>query len=305
MHRYIFRRVGQAILSLFLLSIIIFAVVRLTGDPLTLLLNDQATDEDRAKLREALGLDKPWPVQYWIFASNFLTGDFGNSIRGGTPVEDLVASRVFASLKLAGAAILFVLAIAIPLGIITAVKKGTPVDTSGRFIAVFAQSAPSFWVGIILIQIFSVNLGLLPTSGTGGIDHYVLPAFTLSLFVIAGVMRLLRSSMLEVLDAEYIKLARIKGVPEWKVVIKHSLRNALIPVVTFGGTYVATFVTFGILAEVVFAWPGLGRLLFEGIVFRDFPVIQALVLLAGALVITANLVVDILYAYIDPRIRYQ
>jgi peptide/nickel transport system permease protein len=305
MHRYIFRRIGQAILSLFLLSIIIFAVVRLTGDPLTLLLNDQATDEDRAKLREALGLDKPWPVQYWIFASNFLTGDFGNSIRGGTPVEDLVASRVFASLKLAGAAILFVLAIAIPLGIITAVKKGTPVDTSGRFIAVFAQSAPSFWVGIILIQIFSVNLGLLPTSGTGGIDHYVLPAFTLSLFVIAGVMRLLRSSMLEVLDAEYIKLARIKGVPEWKVVIKHSLRNALIPVVTFGGTYVATFVTFGILAEVVFAWPGLGRLLFEGIVFRDFPVIQALVLLAGALVITANLVVDILYAYIDPRIRYQ
>src|SRR5918999_1931432 len=283
MHRYIFRRIGQAILSLFLLSIIIFAVVRLTGDPLTLLLNDQATDEDRDKLREALGLDKPWPVQYWIFASNFLTGDFGNSIRGGTPVEDLVASRVFASLKLAGAAILFVLAIAIPLGIITAVKKGTPVDTSGRFIAVFAQSAPSFWVGIILIQIFSVNLGLLPTSGTGGIDHYVLPAFTLSLFVIAGVMRLLRSSMLEVLDAEYIKLARIKGVPEWKVVIKHSLRNALIPVVTFGGTYVATFVTFGILAEVVFAWPGLGRLLFEGIVFRDFPVIQALVLLAGAL----------------------
>jgi ABC-type dipeptide/oligopeptide/nickel transport system permease component len=305
MHRYIFRRIGQAILSLFLLSIIIFAVVRLTGDPLTLLLNDQATDEDRAKLREALGLDKPWPAQYWIFASNFLTGDFGNSIRGGTPVEDLVASRVFASLKLAGAAILFVLAIAIPLGIITAVKKGTPVDTSGRFIAVFAQSAPSFWVGIILIQIFSVNLGLLPTSGTGGIDHYVLPAFTLSLFVIAGVMRLLRSSMLEVLDAEYIKLARIKGVPEWKVVIKHSLRNALIPVVTFGGTYVATFVTFGILAEVVFAWPGLGRLLFEGIVFRDFPLIQALVLLAGALVITANLVVDILYAYIDPRIRYQ
>lgn len=305
MQRYIVRRVAQAILSLFLLSIIIFVVVRLTGDPLTLLLNDQATAEDRARLRAALGLDKPWPVQYWIFARNFVTGDFGNSIRGGTPVQELVASRVLASLKLAGAGILFVLAVAVPLGIIAAVMRDTLVDTGARFLAIFGQSAPSFWVGIILIQIFSVKLGLLPTSGTGGIDHYVLPAVTLSLFVVAGVMRLLRSSMLEVLDAEYIKLARIKGVPEWNIVIKHSLRNALIPVVTFGGTYVATFVSFGALAEVVFAWPGLGRLLFESIVFRDFPVIQALVLLAGGLIIAANLGVDILYAYIDPRIRYQ
>ena len=304
MQRYMLRRFAQAVLSLFLLSIIIFVAVRLTGDPLTLLLSEEATEEDRLALQSALGLDRPMPVQYLIFARDFLTGDFGNSIRGGTPVEDLVRSRIFASIKLAGAAILIVVVVAIPLGVLAAVNKGKITDTLARLIAVVGQSVPAFWLGIVLIQVFSVRLGLLPTSGMGGVDHYILPAVTLSLFVIAGVMRLLRSSMLETLDTEYIKLARIKGVAEGKVVWKHALRNALVPVVTFGGTYVATLITFGILAEVVFAWPGLGRLLFDGIVVRDFPVVQAMVLLAGALVIGANLAVDILYAYIDPRIRY-
>ncbi len=304
MRRYIIRRAAEAVLSLFLLSVIIFIVVRLTGDPLILLLSEEATEEDRAALTVALGLDKPMPVQYVIFAKEFLTGDFGNSIRGGTPVEDLIMSRIMPSLKLAASAVLIVLVVAVPLGVIAAVNKGKIADAVARFIAVAGQSVPAFWMGIVLIQIFAVQLGLLPTSGMGGIDHYILPAVTLSLFVIAGVMRLLRSSMLETLDTEYVKLARIKGIPEHKVVWKHSLRNALIPVVTFGGTYVATFITFGILAEVVFAWPGLGRLLFDGIVVRDFPVVQAMVLLAGALVISANLAVDVLYAYIDPRIRY-
>ena len=304
MRRYIIRRAAQAVLSLFLLSVIIFIVVRLTGDPLILLLSEEATDADRAALAAALGLDQPMPVQYVYFARDFLTGDFGNSIRGGTPVEDLIRSRMVPSLKLAGAAMLIVLAVAVPLGVVAAVHKGTITDTIARFIAVAGQSVPAFWMGIVLIQIFAVQLDLLPTSGMGGISHYILPAFTLSLFVIAGVMRLLRSSMLETLDTEYVKLARIKGIEEYRVIWKHSLRNALIPVITFGGTYVATFITFGILAEVVFAWPGLGRLLFDGIVVRDFPVVQAMVLLAGALVISANLVVDILYAYIDPRIRY-
>ena len=294
MRRYIIRRAAEAVLSLFLLSVIIFIVVRLTGDPLILLLSEEATEEDRAALTVALGLDKPMPVQYVIFAKEFLTGDFGNSIRGGTPVEDLIMSRIMPSLKLAASAVLIVLVVAVPLGVIAAVNKGKIADAVARFIAVAGQSVPAFWMGIVLIQIFAVQLGLLPTSGMGGIDHYILPA----------VMRLLRSSMLETLDTEYVKLARIKGIPEHKVVWKHSLRNALIPVVTFGGTYVATFITFGILAEVVFAWPGLGRLLFDGIVVRDFPVVQAMVLLAGALVISANLAVDVLYAYIDPRIRY-
>ena len=304
MRRYILVRAFQAVLSLFLLSIIIFVVVRLTGDPLSLLLSDEATEEDRAALEASLGLDKPMPLQYLIFAKNFLQADFGNSIRGGTPVEDLILSRIMPSVKLAAAALLIVLAVAVPLGVIAAVNKGKIVDAIARFIAVAGQSVPAFWMGIILIQIFAVRLDLLPTSGMGGIEHYILPAFTLSLFVIAGVMRLLRSSMLETLDTEYIKLARIKGIGENKVIWKHALRNALVPVVTFGGTYVATLITFGILAEVVFAWPGLGRLLFDGIVVRDFPVVQAMVILAGALVIAANLIVDILYAYIDPRIRF-
>ena len=304
MRRYIIVRALQAILSLFLLSIIIFVVVRLTGDPLTLLLSEEATEEDRLALQASLGLDKPIPVQYLRFASNFLQADFGNSIRGGTPVGGLIASRVMPSLKLAAAALVIVLVVAVPLGVIAAVNKGKIGDTVARLIAVFGQSVPAFWMGIILIQIFAVRLDLLPTSGMGGPQHYVLPAITLSLFIIAGVMRLLRSSMLESLDTEYINLARVKGVPERKVIWKHALRNALLPVVTFGGTYVATLITFGILAEVVFAWPGLGRLLFDGIVVRDFPVVQAMVILAGAMVIGANLVVDILYAYIDPRIRY-
>ena len=304
MRRYIVVRALQAVLSLFLLSIIIFVVVRLTGDPLTLLLSEEATEEDRAALEAALGLDKPMPVQYLIFARNFLQADFGNSIGGGTPVEDLIVSRMMPSVKLAAAALVIVLAVAVPLGVIAAVNKGKIGDGLARFVVVVGQSVPAFWLGIVLIQIFAVRLDILPTSGMGGPEHYILPAVTLSLFVIAGVMRLLRSSMLETLDTEYINLARSKGISENKVIWKHALRNALVPVVTFGGTYVATLITFGILAEVVFAWPGLGRLLFDGIVVRDFPVVQAMVILAGALVITANLVVDILYAYIDPRIRY-
>ena len=304
MRRYILVRALQAVLSLFLLSIIIFVVVRLTGDPLTLLLSEEATEEDRLALEAALGLDKPMPVQYLIFARNFLQADFGNSIRGGTPVEGLILSRIMPSVKLAAAALLIVLVVAVPLGVVAAVNKGKITDTIARFIAVAGQSVPAFWMGIVLIQIFAVRLDLLPTSGMGGPQHYILPAITLSLFVIAGVMRLLRSSMLETLDTEYIKLARIKGISEGMVIWKHALRNALVPVVTFGGTYVATLITFGILAEVVFAWPGLGRLLFDAIVVRDFPAVQTVVILAGALVIAANLVVDIAYAYIDPRIRY-
>ena len=240
MRRYILVRALQAVLSLFLLSIIIFVVVRLTGDPLTLLLSEEATEEDRQALEAALGLDKPMPVQYLIFARDFLQADFGNSIRGGTPVEGLILSRIMPSVKLAAAALLIVLVVAVPLGVVAAVNKGKITDTIARFIAVAGQSVPAFWMGIVLIQIFAVRLDLLPTSGMGGPQHYILPAITLSLFVIAGVMRLLRSSMLETLDTEYIKLARIKGISEGMVIWKHALRNALVPVVTFGGTYVAT-----------------------------------------------------------------
>lgn len=305
MQQYILRRTGQSVIALFLLSVIVFGVVRLTGDPTYLLIDEQNTEEQRLEIRRALGLDRHVVIQYGIFVGNFLQGDFGRSVRGRTPVKDQVVERIMPSVKLAGAAIVFILVTAVPLGVIAAVKKGTIVDSSAKLIAVLGQSLPSFWLGIILIEIFAVQLDLLPTQGMGGISHYILPAFTLSLFLIAGVMRLLRSSMLDVLDSEYIKLARLKGLSEARVVWKHALRNSLIAVVTFGGTYIAALITLAILVEVVFAWPGLGRLVFNGIINRDFPLVQTLVILTGALVIFVNLLVDILYAYLDPRVRFE
>ena len=280
-------------------------LVRLTGDPSYLLIDESNTEEQRLEIRRALGLDRHIVIQYGIFAGNFLQGDFGRSVRGRTPVRDQVVERIMPSVKLAGFAVLIILITAVPLGVIAAVKKGTIVDSAAKLVAVLGQSLPSFWVGIIFIEIFAVQLDLFPTQGIGGFSHYVLPGVTLSLFLIAGVMRLLRSSMLDVLDSEYIKLARIKGLSENRVIWKHAVRNSLIAVVTFGGTYVAALITLAILVEVVFAWPGLGRLVFNGIVNRDFPLVQALVILTGALVITVNLFVDILYAYLDPRVRFE
>jgi peptide/nickel transport system permease protein len=284
---------------------VIFVLGRLTGDPVSLLLPPDATQEAEDLLRASLKLDQPWPVQYWQFISGAVRLDFGQSIKARRPVTELIQPKIMNSLKLGAAGMLITLLTGIPLGVIAAVKRDTFVDTGANLIAVLGQSLPQFWVGIMLIQIFTVQLGLLPASGTGGITHYLMPAFTLGWFVTAGVMRLLRSSMLEVLDSEFIKLARIKGLPEYKIIWKHSLKNALIPVLTFSGTYFAAFVTGAILVETVFAWPGLGRLVYDSIIWRDFPVLQSLILMIAAVVIAVNLVVDLLYAYIDPRIRYN
>ncbi len=305
MQQYILRRSFQSIIALFLLSVIVFGVVRLTGDPSYLLIDESASEEQRLEIRRGLGLDRPLVVQYGIFIGNFMQGDLGRSVRGRTPVKDLLADRLMPSVKLAGFALLIIVVTAVPLGVIAAVKKGTIIDSAAKLVAVLGQSLPSFWLGIILIEIFAVQFDLLPAQGMGGISHYVLPGFTLSLFLVAGVMRLLRSSMLDVLDSEYIKLARVKGLSESKVIWKHALKNSLIAVVTFGGTYVAALITLAILVEVVFAWPGLGRMVFNGIINRDFPVVQSLVILTGALVIAVNLLVDILYAYLDPRVRFE
>jgi peptide/nickel transport system permease protein len=305
MQRYIVRRVGQSIIALFILSILIFGMVRLTGDPTLLMLPEDATAEDMRQLRHALGLDRPVPMQYWVFLTNALQGDFGRSIKGQLPVIDIIRERLPHSIRLGGAALIVTLAIALPLGVLAAVHKGSMLDTCAQIVAVLGQSMPMFWVGIVLIQIFAVYMRLLPSGGTGTWAHYVLPAFTLGWWLVAGIMRLLRSSMLEVLDTEFVKLARIKGLTEAKIIWKHALRNSLIPVVTFGGIYMAVLITAAILVETVFAWPGVGRLVYESIVFRDFPVVQAIVLMTAGFVIITSLVVDILYAYLDPRIRYQ
>lgn len=305
MQRYIVVRMGQSVVALLILSLIIFALGRLSGDPVVLLLPPDATQEAEDILRRSLGLDRPWPVQYWKFMSNAVQFDFGDSIKAKRPVLDLITPKVMNSVRLGLAAMVITLAIGIPLGVLAAVKRDTFFDGGAKLIAILGQSLPQFWVGIMLIQLFTVQLDLLPAAGTGGISHYVMPAFTLGWWVAAAIMRLLRSSMLEALDGEYIKMARIKGLPEWKIVWKHTFKNALIPVLTFAGTYLATFITGAILVETVFAWPGLGRLVYDSIIWRDFPVLQSLVLMIAAVVITVNLAVDIAYAYIDPRIRYN
>ena len=305
MQRYIVRRVGEAVLALFALSIIIFLMVRLTGDPALLMLPPDAGADALVDIRHSMGLDKPLVTQYGLFIRDYAKGSFGDSLRSKTPVSELIKDRLPNSLKLVGAAAVIVLLISIPLGVLSAVYKGTWIDTLATGFAVLGQAIPVFWLGILMIQLFTVKLGWLPSSGMGGLDHYIMPAFALGFFTVAAIQRLLRSSMLEAMDSEYIKTARMKGLSEFKVVWKHALRNSLISVITLGGIYIAILITLGILVEVVFAWPGKGRLMFQGIVFRDFPVVQAVVLISAAIVIFSSLVVDIAYAYLDPRIRLQ
>jgi ABC-type dipeptide/oligopeptide/nickel transport system permease component len=305
MKRYVLMRLFQALITFWILSIVIFIIGRATGDPISLMLPEDAGDEARETLRRALDLDKPIYVQYWTFITGFLQGDLGQSIRVRQPVTELVKERAANSIKLGLAAMSLTVLLGVPLGVLSAVKRNSIQDTLAKIFAILGQSMPMFWMGIVLIQVFAGQLDLLPAAGTGGPAHYILPAFTLGVFLIAAVMRLVRSSMLEALDTEYIKLARVKGVPEWKIIWKHALRNSLVPVVSFGGTYVAILLTGAILVETVFAWPGLGDLVYKGIIWRDFPIIQAVVLLTAVVVVASNFVTDILYAYLNPRVRYE
>jgi peptide/nickel transport system permease protein len=302
MLRFLFARLGQSAVTLLLLSLVIFGLARATGDPLTLILPMVATEEDFANARRYLGLDRPLYVQYLTFVGRAATGDFGVSIRARRPVMELLRERLPHSLALAAFSMAVSLLAAFPLGVLAAVRRGTALDTGAKVLATLGQSLPTFWVGIVLIEVVAGRLQWLPAGGSGSFAHYILPGFTLGWFVIAGLMRLLRSSMLEVLDAEYVTTARAKGAPEVSVVWRHALRNALIPVVTFAGVYFAILVTSAIVVETVFAWPGMGRLAYEAITARDFPVIQAVVLVTAVIVVAMNFTVDLLYAVIDPRI---
>jgi peptide/nickel transport system permease protein len=305
MKKFILRRIGYSLLSLFLLSLIIFFFVRITGDPAVLLVEPGASKADLDAVREQLGLDRPLPAQYWQFLTSLLRGDFGQSFYYRTPVFELYMSRLPNSLLLALAAMTFSLAIGIPAGIMAAVRVDRWWDRVGKIFVLLGLSLPSFWVGLVLILFFSVYLGWLPSSGSGTVWHIIMPAFALGWFFAAAHMRLTRSSMLEVLGSEYVKLARLKGLPEQLVIAKHAFKNALIPVLTLAGINLVIMVNVAIVVETVFAWPGIGRLLYEGIAFRDFPVVQATVILGGIMIVLVNLVVDILYAVIDPRIRYE
>jgi peptide/nickel transport system permease protein len=305
MKRFILRRIGYAAISLALLSLTIFLFVRVTGDPTVLLVEPGASRADMDALRHDLGLDRSLLVQYGAFVRDVVRGDFGRSFYYRTPVLDLYLSRLPNSLLLAAAAMVFSLIIGIPSGIIAAVRVNGWWDSAGKLFALLGLSMPSFWVGLLLILFFSVYLGWLPSSGSGTIWHVLMPAFALGWYFAAAHMRLTRSSMLEVLGSEYVKLARLKGLPEALVIAKHAFKNALIPVMTLAGINLVLMVNVAIVVETVFAWPGIGRLIYEGISFRDFPVVQATVLMNGAMVVVVSLVVDILYAVVDPRIRYE
>src|ERR1700675_1016506 len=304
MKRFIVKGLGYAALSLVLLTLIIFLLVRLTGDPSVLLVEPGASKEDLAAVRLQLGLDRPLWVQYGQFMSSLARGDLGHSFYYRTPVLELYLSRLPHSLTLALAAMAFSLLVGIPTGIIAAVRVNRWWDSAGKVFALLGLSLPSFWVGLLLILFFSVYLGWLPSSGSGSAAHVVMPAFALGWYFAAAHMRLTRSSMLDVLGSEYVKLARLKGLPEALVIGKHAFKNALIPVLTLAGINLVIMVNVAVVVETVFAWPGIGRLLYEGIAFRDFPIVQATVILNGAMVVVVSLLVDILYAVIDPRIRF-
>jgi peptide/nickel transport system permease protein len=303
MKRYIVQRLLQGVVLLFLVATLVFFLGRLTGNPVDLMLPEGSTPEDRIAMMRALGLDGPLLHQFVIFIGNAVHGDLGTSIRMREPTVDVFFSRLPNTLALIPWAILLAMGLGIPLGVIASLNRGNLLDRVAGTIAVLGIATPGFWLGIVLIFVFSVQLGWLPSGRMGGPEHYVLPVITLAVFLIAGFMRIVRSSMLEVLDSEFIKLARIKGLSEGMAIWKHCLRNALVPVLTLWGVFVGNLITGAIITETVFAWPGIGRLTYEAVIYRDFPLLQACIILKAMLILIINLGVDILYAYVDPRIR--
>jgi peptide/nickel transport system permease protein len=305
MQRFIFRRFLQSLVVLVVVALVVFALARVTGNPADLLLPEDAGREDREHLLKALGLDRPMHEQLVRFLKGALAGDLGMSIRYRKPAVEVFFERLPNTLTLVPIALFGAVIVAIPLGLLAAVYRGTIIDRVSGAIAVLGIATPAFWLGIVLIYIFSIQLGWLPSARMGGPAHYVLPTITLGAFLVAGMMRLVRSSVLEVLDSEFVKLARIKGLSQTVVIWKHCLRNALIPVVTLFGVLFALLVTGAIVTETVFAWPGVGRLTYEAVIFRDYPLLQAVILMKAIIVLGVNLCVDILYAYLDPRVRYS
>ena len=305
MRSYLLRRLWQSLLVLFGVSVVVFFILHLTGDPAALLLPPDATAEDIAKFRTAMGFDDPWVVQYARFLKGAVRGDFGESLRHGEPAMGLVVERLPATFELAGAGLLIALTLAIPAGIVSAVRRNTSVDYISTVVALLGQAMPTFWLGIMLILVFSVRLNWLPSSGRGSLEHLILPAITLGLFTTARITRLTRSGMLEVLGQDYIRTARAKGVGEPPVVWKHALKNASIPIVTIVGIELGTLLGGSVITETIFAWPGVGRLSVQAIFNRDYPVVQSAVFLLASTFVIVNLLVDVIYTYLDPRIRYR
>ena len=306
MRAYVLRRLGQAALTLLGVSVLVFVVLRvLPGDPAKMLLPEGAPQSAVDELNRHLGLREPLHVQYAIFIQSVVRGDFGQSFQYRAPALRVVTERLAATAQLALAAMFLTGTVGVSLGIVAAVRRGTRYDFASTLFAVLGQSLPNFWLGIMLILLFGVALRWLPTSGFESWRHLILPAVTLAAFPMALVARLTRSSMLEILGRDYIRTGRAKGLAERAVVLRHALRNAAVPVLTVLGLQIGTLLGGAVITESVFAWPGMGKLVVDAIFFRDFPVVQTVLIFSATIFVLINLLVDLLYTVIDPRIRYS
>ena len=300
---WLVRRLIYAAITLVVISMVVFSLVRMTGDPVLLFLPQDATQADIDRVRRQFGFEDPLIQQYRRFLVSALRGDFGVSIKFQEPVLDVVTRRLPATVLLASAAMLLTLAVALPAGIVSALRRNSLIDRLTMTAVVLGQSMPSYWLGVMLILLVSVQWRLLPAFGYGTLAHLVLPAVTLSAFFIARIARLTRSGMLEVLKSDYIRTAEAKGLPVTSVVLKHALKNAGLPIITIVGIEFGTLLGGTVITETIFAWPGLGRLAVDAIYGRDYPVVQTIVLLVSAIFVSLNLIVDVLYRWIDPRIE--
>ncbi|MCZ6640029.1 MAG: ABC transporter permease [Gammaproteobacteria bacterium] len=303
MTRYITSRALQGLIAIFGALLIVFVAQRLSGDPVALMLPMDASEADFAAMREALGLDKPLLVQFAIFLGNALTGDFGQSYQWNAPAMPLLIDRLPATLELAMAGLFFAVLLAVPLGVFSAVHRGGWVDRSAKVFAMLGQAIPGFWIGLLLILFIAVELQWLPAYGRGTAAHLVLPAIALGWYPVAAMTRTLRSSMLDVLESDYVRMERAIGLPERTIIWRYALRNAAVPLVTMVGVYFANMLGGAFVIEVVFAWPGVGRTVVDAVFARDFPVVQAGVMLSAVIFVVMNLLVDLSYGFIDPRIR--
>ncbi|MBR3119524.1 MULTISPECIES: ABC transporter permease [Oceanobacillus] len=303
MMHYIVRRMLQIIPVLLIISFIVFTLVFIAGDPVALMLPEDAALEEIEQLRESLGLNEPFYIQYGNYVFRMIQGDFGESFRYGQDALSVVLERLPATFELAIAAIVIAIMIAIPFGVWSATKQNSSIDLIATGAAVVGKAMPNFWLGIMLILLFSVTLGVLPVSGRGSIAHLILPAITLGTGIAAEMTRLIRSSMLEILNQDYIRTAKSKGIKSVHVIYKHAFRNALIPFVTITALQTSTLIGGALITETVFAWPGIGQLLIQAVNTRDMAIVQACVMIIAAIVILMNLLADIIYRILDPRIK--
>jgi peptide/nickel transport system permease protein len=305
MTRFIILRLLQTVVALIGIIILVFFMVRISGNPILFMMSPLSTPEQILIMQQQLGLDKSYATQFWIYIKDLVRGDLGESFIKRIPVSDMIGKALPNTLKLGVPSFIIGIIMSIALGVLAATRRDSIFDNGMKFLAILGQALPGFWIALMAMLIFSVYWQILPAAGMGGIKNYILPVGTMLFFMLPGMMRLVRSTMLDVLDSEYIKLARIKGLPERTVIWKHALRNAIISPMTVAGMMLAGIVGGAVITENIFNWPGMGKLAVESTIGRDFPVVQIITIIVAIMVLGMNLLVDIAYAYVDPQIRYQ